>query len=175
MLKISAIVIALLIGTVLIMATLQRDQLEIERAIKIKGSPSTVFRLINDLKQWEAWSPWAKIDPEMTQSYSGAQSGVGAKYEWSGNSDVGSGRMEITDMSPPSSVELKLEFLKPMKAQNTVVFSLEEEDGYTNTTWSMRGPMPFTSKLFSLFVDMDTMIGGDFESGLKNLKMLAEQ
>ena len=175
MLKISAIIIAIVVAAVLIMVSLQPDSLEIERAIKIKGSPSAVFRLINDLKQWEAWSSWAEKDPDMVTKYSGAQSGVGAKYEWRGNSDVGSGRIEITDMSPPSSVALKLEFLQPVQMQNTVLFTLEEDDDFTNTTWSMRGPMPFTSKIFSLFVDMDTLVGSDFEYGLKNLKTLAEQ
>ncbi|MFT4564504.1 MAG: hypothetical protein ACI9BW_004271 [Gammaproteobacteria bacterium] len=175
MLKIIALIVFAALATVLTLAAFQPDSIHIERSIKIKAPEDLVFQKINDLHEWETWSPWAKKDPTMTVTYSGANSGIGAIYTWSGNSDVGKGRMEITDMSPTSRINIKLDFLEPFKVRNAVEFRLDSDDGFTNTRWSMQGPMPFTSKVFNVFVDMDKMIGGDFETGLANLKAIAEK
>jgi hypothetical protein len=174
MLKVIALLLMAALGTIGTLAAFQPDSLQIERSIKIKASEDVVFQKINDLHEWDAWSPWAKKDPAMVVINSGANSGIGAIYEWSGNSDVGKGRMEITDMSPTSRVSIKLDFLEPFKVQNTVEFRLNTDEGFTHTTWSMQGPMPFTSKIFSVFVNIDEMVGGDFENGLANLKAIAE-
>jgi hypothetical protein len=174
MLKIVALILVAALGTVVTLAAFQPDSIQIERSIKIKASQDVVFQKINDLHEWKAWSPWAKKDPAMVVTYSGANSGIGAIYEWSGNSEVGTGRMEITDMSPTSRISIQLDFLEPFKAQNAVEFRLDADEGFTKTTWRMQGPMPFTSKLFSVFVDMEKMVGGDFATGLANLKALAE-
>ena len=174
MLKIAALILVAALGTVVTLAAFQPDSIQLERSIKIKASQDVVFQKINDLREWNAWSPWVKKDPAMVVTYSGANSRVGAIYEWSGNSEVGKGRMEITDMSPTSRISIKLDFLEPFKVHNTVEFRLEADEGFTKTTWRMQAPMPFASKVFSVFVDMDEMVGGDFETGLANLKATAE-
>ena len=175
MLKIIAIVVGVLIAFVLIYATTKPDTFQVERAMRIKAQPETVFALINDLHNWDAWSPWAKKDPAMISSHSGATSGMGAVYEWEGNSDVVKGRMEIVDMSPPSRVNIALDFIEPITTHNTVEFALEYDGDFTEVTWNMHGPMPFAAKLFSVFASMDSTIGSDFETGLMDLKTLAEK
>ena len=131
--------------------------------------------LINDFHNWDGWSPWAKKDPAIKITYSGATNGMGAVYEWAGNREEGRGRMEITDMSPPSNVTINLDIVEPFAAHNVVEFILDPVDDYTETTWNTSGPMPFISKVLMLFTSMDSMIGPDFESGLADLKVLAEQ
>jgi uncharacterized protein YndB with AHSA1/START domain len=106
MFKISGLIVALCTVAFLLFATSKPDSFEVERSIKIKAPPDTVFRLVNDLHQWETWSPWAEKDPEIKSTFRGANSGIGAVHEWSGNRGVGSGRMKIIDMSPPTSVEI---------------------------------------------------------------------
>jgi len=175
MLKITAIVVGILIASVLIYATTKPDTFQVERSMRIKAPPQIVFALINDLRSWDAWSSWTKRDPAMKSRHSGATSGMGAVYEWEGNKGVGKGRMEIVDMSPPSRINIALDFIEPIETRNTVEFKLEPIGGFTEVIWNMRGPMPFASKLFSIFVSMDTMIGRDFETGLSNLKALAEK
>ena len=175
MFKYVALIVVLFIGAVLTLASLKPDTFQIERSMKMKAMPETIFPLINDLHRWQAWSPWANKDPAMKNPYSGANSGVGAIYEWSGNRDVGQGRMEITDMSPLSRIELKLDLIEPFATQNIVELRLEFDGDFTETTWLMHGPMPFVSKIFSVFSSMDSLVGKDFEADLANLKALAEK
>jgi hypothetical protein len=130
--------------------------------------------LINDFHRWVAWSPYEKKDPAMKRTLSGATTGRGAVYEWEGNKDIGKGRMEITDTSPPSKVIITLDFVKPFEAHNIVEFTLEPNGDSTNVIWSIHGPSPYISKLISVFVNMDRMIGKGFEAGLANLKIVAE-
>ena len=173
MLKKIVIVIAALIGLVLIIAATKPDTFSVERSTTINASPQTVHALIDDFHRWTEWSPWEKRDPAMQRKYSGANSGVGAAYEWQGNSDVGQGRMEITESSP-SNIAIKLDFIAPMEASNVTVFELVPRDAATQVRWTMSGANNFMSKIMHVFMDMDAMIGGDFEKGLADMKAAAE-
>lgn len=145
-----------------------------ERSAQIDAPADVVFGLVADFHQWEKWSPWEKLDLQMKKTHSGAASGVGASYAWAGNNDVGEGRMTVTEAKAPEKLVIKLEFLKPMTATNTSSFTLKQSGGTTAVTWAMEGNNDFVAKAFSTFVDMDKMIGSDFEKGLKSLKELAE-
>ena len=175
MIKSIAIVLALLIATILIYAATKPDSFRLERSTHIKAPPEKIFVLIDDFKQWEAWSPWEKIDPALKRTYSGAASGVGAIYEWNGNKDIGQGRMEIIESTPPAMVSLKLDFVTPFEAHNFVEFSLSAEGDSTTVTQAMYGPSPYISKLMTIFFSMEKMVGDKYEEGLVNLKTLAEK
>ncbi len=175
MLKTVAIIIGLALAALLILAALKPDTFKVQRSASIKAAPEKIFPLIDDFHNWQAWSPWEKLDPQLKRSFSGAPSGKGAVYAWQGNSKVGEGRMEITDASAPSVVTIKLDFIKPMQGHNVAQFTLEPKGETTTVTWIMQGPSPYIAKLISVFVSMDSMIGKDFESGLANLKAIAEK
>lgn len=175
MIKAIGIVVVLLIVGVLIFAATKPDSFRVQRATSIKAPPERIFPHINEFQRWGAWSPYEKKDPAMKRTLSGPASGKGAVYAWEGNGDVGQGRMEIADASAPSRVTIRLDFVKPFEAHNIVDFTLEPKGDATHVTWDMRGPMPFISKVITLFVDMDRMVGSDFEAGLANLKAIAEK
>jgi uncharacterized protein YndB with AHSA1/START domain len=175
MLKIFVIVVVVLVGAVLAYAATRPDAFRVQRTLSIKAPPEKIFALINDLRGWGAWSPYEKKDPAMKRMLSGAASGKGAVYEWEGNGDVGKGRMEIAETSPPTKVVIKLDFVKPFEAHNTVEFSLEPRGDATKVSWAIFGPSPYLSKLMGIFLDMDKMIGKDFEDGLASLKAVAER
>jgi uncharacterized protein YndB with AHSA1/START domain len=174
MFKTIAIVAILALTGVLIFAATRPDTFRVERAASIKAPPEKIFALINDLRRWAAWSPYEKKDPAMKRTLSGAASGPGAVYEWDGNQEIGKGRMEITDSSPPSKITIRLDFVKPFEAHNVVEFTLRPQDDATRVTWAMHGPSPYISKLMGIFFSMDKMIGKDFEAGLVGLKTVAE-
>jgi uncharacterized protein YndB with AHSA1/START domain len=175
MIKTVAIVIAVLIAGVLVFAATKPDTFKVQRAASIDAPPERIFAALNDFHRWDAWSPWEKKDPAMKRSFSGAPSGVGARYGWEGDKNVGQGSMEIAESVPPSRLAIKLAFIKPFEAHNMVEFALEPRGSGTHVVWSMRGGMPYLSKLMSVFFDMDKMIGQDFEAGLANLKAVAEK
>ena len=134
-----------------------------------------MFAQVNDFHNWEAWSPWAKLDPAARNAFAGAPSGTGAIFSWSGNKKVGEGRMTITDSRPGEMVRIKLEFLRPFKATNTTEFTFAPvTDDATTVTWSMTGERNFFFKAFGLFMNMDKLIGGDFERGLASMKSKVE-
>lgn len=153
---------------------MQPAEFSIQRSTTIAAPPATVFALINDFHQWEKWSPWAKKDPAMKTTYEGTESGAGAIYTWVGNSEVGEGKMTILESRAPEQVGIQLEFLAPMKGTNTTEFSLKPEGDGTSVTWTMAGKNNFVGKAFCLFMDMDAMVGGDFEKGLAAMKAAAE-
>ena len=175
MLKTLGIIIAVLIAGILIFAATKPDTFRVQRSASIKAPPEKVFALINDLKAWGAWSPWEKKDPAMKRTFGAVTSGKGAQYAWEGNKDVGQGSMEIIESVPSSKLALKLDFMKPMEAHNTVEFTLAAQGDTTNVTWVMHGPANFLSKLIQVFMSMDSMVGKDFEAGLANLKAAAEK
>jgi hypothetical protein len=175
MIKTIFLVIAAAIAGLLIYAATQPDSFAVQRSITIAAPADRVHGLIDDFKRWSDWSPWEKIDPALKRTHSGAASGKGAVYEWAGNKDVGSGRMEITDSSPASKVVIKLDFLQPFEAHNITEFTLAPQGGGTQVTWKMHGPAPFVTKLMQVFVSMDKMVGKDFETGLANMKAAAEK
>lgn len=164
-------IVAIILG----LAAMQPDSFSVKRTIAIKAPPEKIFVLVNDFHAWGSWSPWEKLDPNMTRTFSGAQHGQGAIYEWTGNDKVGAGRMEVTEQLVPTRVGIKLDFLKPFKSSNTTVFSLDTRGDTTTVTWDMHGPMAFPSKIMSVFSSMDAMIGKDFERGLANMKAVAEK
>ncbi|MGH8759199.1 MAG: SRPBCC family protein, partial [Burkholderiales bacterium] len=147
----------------------------VQRAASIKAPPEKVFALINDFIRWGAWSPWEKKDPAMKRTFGAATSGKGAVYAWEGNKDVGQGRMEIAESVPPSSIRINLDFVKPFEARNLVEFTLEPEGDLTNVTWAMQGDTPYFAKIIHVFINMDKMVGTDFEAGLANLKAVSEK
>ncbi|MBI3545346.1 MAG: SRPBCC family protein [Gammaproteobacteria bacterium] len=174
MLKTILIVVAVLIAALLIYAATRPDSFRVERSISIKAPPEKIFPLIEDLHRMQTWSAWEKLDPGMKRTYSGAASGQGAVYEWDGNKEVGQGRMEIMQSSP-AAIIIKMDFIKPFAAQNTLEFTLKPEGEATRVTQAIFGPSPFISKLFGVFCSMDKMIGEKFESGLAELKSMAEK
>jgi uncharacterized protein YndB with AHSA1/START domain len=174
MLKKIAIVVAVLIAALLVFAATKPDTFRVQRAASIKAPPEKVFALLNDFQRWEAWSPWEKKDPAMKRTFSVVTSGKGAQYAWEGNKEVGQGRMEIAESVPPSKVAIKLDFVKPFEAHNTVEFTLEPKGEATNVTWAMQGDTPYLAKIVHVFLDMDKIVGKDFEDGLANLKAVTE-
>lgn len=167
--------IVLAVVIVLIYAATRPDTFRIERAATIQAPPERVFPLINDFSSWRSWSPWEKMDPELKRTYTGPASGKGATYEWEGNKKVGKGRMEIKEAVPPSRIVIQLDFLQPFEAHNTAEFTLDGRGDGTTVTWAMHGRQPFMFKLVKVFIDMENMVGKDFEAGLANLKALAEK
>jgi len=174
MLKIIALAVVLLLAIVLIYAATKPDLFHVERAIGIKAPPEKIFGFINDFRQWEAWSPYNK-DPAMKRTYSANTSGKGAHYAWEGNKEVGQGEITITDTTPPSEIELELHMIKPFEGRNHVVFSITAAGDITTVTWMLEDQHTYFLKLLSMFINMDKMIGKDFETGLARLKTLAEK
>ena len=175
MLKIVLLAAAVLVGGLLAYAATRPDSFRVERTASIQAPPERVFAFIDDFRGWPAWSPWEKKDPAMKRSLGATTRGQGATYAWDGDKNVGRGRMEIAESVASSRVRLKLDFEEPFEAHNSVEFRLEPRDGATHVSWAMEGPMPFISKLMSVFVDFDRMIGADFEAGLAALKAAAEK
>ena len=174
-----AIGLAIAIAVVLILAATKPDIFRVERAITVKAPPDRIFPLINDFRQWVTWSPYENKDPALKRSYSGAASGKGAVYGWEGNKNVGSGRMEILEASAPAKIVIKLDFFTPFEGHNTAEFTMLPQGDATNVTtkvtWLMHGPSPFIGKIMHVFINMDRMVGKDFEIGLANLKRLTEK
>lgn len=175
MIKIIGIVVVVLVAGILIFAATRPDSFRIERSASIKAPPERIFALVNDLHLWTGWSPWEKLDPGLKRTYSGSASGKGAAYGWEGNSKVGSGSMEIVESVPASLIGIKLDFMKPFEAHNTTEFKFERAGDLTTVTWAMSGPSPYLSKIMGLVFSMESMVGGQFETGLANLKAVAEK
>jgi hypothetical protein len=169
-----AIILAIAIALVLIFAAGKPDTFRVTRAATIKAAPETIFPLIADFHEWGKWSPWEGRDPALKRTFSGAERGTGAVYAWDGNRNVGAGRMEITRTTVPSEIVIKLDFIKPFEGHNIAEFTLSPQGSGTDVTWVMHGPAPFMSKVMQVFMNMDRMIGRDFEAGLANLKTIAE-
>ena len=175
MLKKILIVLVIAIAAFLIYTATKPDTFRVERTVSIKAPPARIYAMLNDLHIWNTWSPFEKLDPNAKKTFSGADSGVGAVEEWDGNSKAGAGRMEITEASPSSKILIKLDFLKPFVSHNMAEFTLDSTTEGVNVTWAMYGPSPYIHKIMSTFFSMDKMVGGQFETGLGNLKALAEK
>ena len=175
MLKIISLAVVAVVGGFLIYAATRPDSFRVERTATINAPPERIFPLINDFQRWGAWSPFEKKDAGMKRTLSGVPSGKGAVYEWDGNKEIGQGRMEIVESVPPSRVTLTLDFTRPFEAHNIVDFTLEPRGNSTQVTWAIHGPSPFISKVMSIVLNMDKMIGKDFEAGLAALKTVSEQ
>lgn len=165
-------ILAVVVGFAIVVAT-RPAAFKIERSLAVHAPPAVVAAQINDFHNWAPWSPWAKLDPTMKTTYEGPASGVGASYSWSGNSKVGQGKMTIKE-STPAATTIDLQFEAPMKAENTTVFAFQPTADGTNVVWTMTGENNFMGKAFAMVMDMDKMVGGDFERGLGGLKTVAE-
>jgi hypothetical protein len=168
------IVLAVVIIGLVIVVSLRPAEFRVMRSTRIVARPEAVFAEVNDLHRWEAWSPWAKLDPNAKSTYEGPRAGVGAVFAWSGNNQVGEGRMTIVESRPNELVGFKLEFTRPFKATNAAEFTFRPEGNQTVVTWTMSGKNNFLSKAMGLFVNCDTMVGGQFEKGLTTMKSVVE-
>lgn len=174
LLKTILIALAAMMGIFLIVVAVQPSQFRVTRSILVDAAPAAVFPHVNQLKNWEAWNPWGQVDPNMKLTYDGPAAGVGASYAWVGNKDVGEGRATITESRTNELVQLRLEFFKPMAGVSTVAFSFKPRGTQTEVTWLMTGENNYLAKALCLFMNMDKMIGGQFEKGLASLKAAAE-
>jgi hypothetical protein len=163
----------IVIGVVAIVAT-RPSEFRVARTATIAAPAPAVFAQVNDFHNWEAWNPWAKIDPAMKQAYEGASAGTGAVYTWAGNNEVGEGRMTLTESRPSDLIRIRLEFLKPFRGTSLAEFTFKPEGDHTIVTWSMAGQNNFMAKAVHLFMAMDKMIGGNFEKGLAQMKAVVE-
>jgi hypothetical protein len=164
---------AVLVLLVIVIAT-RPSTFRIERAASMAAPAGIVYAQVQDFHRWSAWSPWEKLDPAMKREYSGAAAGPGAVYYWNGNDDVGEGRMTIEDAKPGSSLTIKLEFLKPWASTNKTLITFTPDGAGAKVSWAMEGTNDFMGKAMSLFMDLDAMVGPDFEKGLANMKAVAE-
>lgn len=175
MFKMLAAVIVVALAGILILAAVKPDNFVVQRSVTIKASPDKIYPLIADFHRWTLWSPYEKLDPALHRTYSGADAGKGAVYEWSGNKKAGKGRMEIVNVNEPTDIVIQLDFIEPFATRNTAEFTLVPSGGNTTVTWAMRGSSPFVAKIMQVFFDMDKMVGPDFETGLANLQAIAER
>jgi polyketide cyclase/dehydrase/lipid transport protein len=172
--KAIALVLAVAIAGVLLLAATRPTHYRVERSATIAAAPAAVFAQVNDLHRWNEWSPWEKLDPAMKRTYAGPETGPDASYAWAGNDEVGEGRMTIVESVPQERVGIRLEFIKPWTETCQVRFALAPQAAGTRVTWSLQGDHNFVSKVMCVFMDMDKMIGGDFERGLGQLRTVAE-
>ena len=175
MLKTVLLIVAAAIALLLIYASTRPDTFAVERSTTIAAPAAKLFPLINDLRQFNTWNPYARKDPAMKAAYSGPASGPGAVFDFQGNQDVGKGRISVTAVTEPSLVTMQLDMWEPFEGHNEVRFTLVPDGAGTRVTWAMQGPSAFITKLMGLFFNMDQMIGKDFEAGLAHLKALAEK
>lgn len=166
-------VLIAIVVLIIVIAT-RPDTFHLERSAQVSAPPEVAFALVNDFHEWGKWSPWEKLDPNMKRSYDGPAEGTGAIYSWAGNDQAGEGRMTIQDSKVGERVGIKLEFLKPFAATNETTFTFTPAEGGTRVTWAMDGKNDFMSKAMQMFMDMDSMVGKDFEKGLASLDAAAK-
>jgi uncharacterized protein YndB with AHSA1/START domain len=144
----------------------------VERTRLLDAPPERVRSLIEDFHEWPRWSPWEEIDPTMQRTYGGPESGVGSTYSWSGNRKAGRGRMEMRSVID-QRIDIALHFEKPFTSDNDLSFLLEPRDGRTQLTWRMVGPRSRLMRLAGPLMNMDKLVGKDFERGLDRLEVVA--
>jgi len=168
------IALAVIVIVFVVVVALRPSEYRVARTLMISAPAAAVFAQVNDFHKWDAWNPWAKIDPAMKQTYAGAPAGAGAVYTWTGNKEVGEGRMTLAESRPHELIRIDLEFLKPFAATSVAEFTFKPEGDRTAVTWSMAGRVNFVAKAIHMFVDMDKLIGANFEKGLAEMKSLVE-
>jgi hypothetical protein len=167
--------LAVVVGVLVVVVATRPDTFHVERSVDVAAPPERAYSQVVDFHQWSTWSPWEKLDPDMKRTYSGAPTGTGAQYAWTGNKQTGEGRMTIVEATPPSRVLIKLEFIKPFAATNQATFVFARTATGAKVTWAMDGNNNFMAKAFHLVMDMDKLVGGDFEKGLAAMKTNAER
>lgn len=170
-----AAVIAVAVVALLIFASTKPDTFRVERKIVIRASPEKIFPWLENPQKTAEWSPWEKKDPAMKKTFSGPPKGVGAAYAWDGNKEMGAGRLELTEVVVPKKVVMNLDFIRPMEGHNIAGYEVAPIAGGSEVTWYITGPSPFISKFMCVFMNMDKIIGAEFEKGLSDLKALAEK
>ena len=166
--------LAILIALFVLVVAMRPSAFRVSRSISISAPPESVFGHVNELRQWEHWSPWEKIDPSMKRTFEGPSSGVGAIYRWDGNGQVGAGSNTIVESRPNELIRFKLDMLRPYVGSNDVEFTFHPEGEGTKVTWMMVGKLNFFTKIMDLIIGMDNMVGGQFQQGLNQLKAVAE-
>ena len=178
--SLKTILMAILLGLVVVVGAFcavvasRPNEMKVSRTATMKATPAAVFEQVNDFHKWDAWSPWAKMDPNAKVTFEGSTSGKGAIHTWAGNSDVGEGSMTIVESEPNDHVRIKLDFIKPMPGTNDVLMKIEPKGDETQLTWSMAGEMNFMMKAVGMFMDCDKMIGDQFDKGLASMKGIVE-
>jgi hypothetical protein len=167
--------IACILALLAVVIATRPSEFHVERSIVINAPPAAAFTQVNDFHRWAAWSPFEKLDPDMKRTFDGPTSGVGAGYGWSGNGKAGEGRMTIVESLAASKIGIRLAFTKPMQATNKATFTFTPTDAGTKVTWAMDGKNNFAAKAFHMVMDMDKLVGGEFEHGLGTLKTIAER
>lgn len=166
--------VIVIIAAIFIYAATRPDSFHVERSISIKASPEKIFAFINDFHQWNDWTPYNK-DPAMRKTFGGSDRGVAARYAWEGNKEVGKGEITITSTTPPNKIVMDLHMIEPFEGHNVATFTLSTAGDSTNVTWSLDDKHKLLVKVIGLFLNMDRMIGRDFEAGLAKLKAIAER
>ena len=161
------------IAIILVIASFQSDDLNVTRSATIAAPPEALFKVVNDFRQWDAWSPWSKLDPNMKKSLEGPPEGVGAVYRWSGNNEVGEGSTHLIESKPNEKIGMKLEFVRPFSGTSDVQFTFAPEGAGTKVTWAMQSKKPFIGKVMGMFMDCEKMCGDQFSEGLANLGKVA--
>ena len=174
MIKKILIGLVLIIAIVCVIASFQSDDMNITRTATSTAPPQTVFKIVNDFRQWDSWSPWSKLDPNLKKSLEGPPEGVGAIYKWSGNNEVGEGSTTLVESRPNEKIAMKLAFVRPFEGSSDVQFTFTPEGTGTKIIWAMQSKKPFIGKIMSLFMDCEKMCGDQFLEGLANLKRVAE-
>jgi len=166
--------LVLLLTILAVVVAMQPDEFQVQRSATVSAVPAAVFAQVNDFHHWQAWSPWAKLDPAAQTTFDGSPTGAGAVFVWSGNDEIGEGRMTLTESRPSDLIRIKIDFVRPMEGSNDIEFAFEPVGDATAVTWTLSARHGFVEKAFCLFLNVDKMIGGDFERGLANLKAVAE-
>lgn len=169
------ILLAVIVTALVVVIAAQPSEFRVERSTVISAPVSTVFEHVNDMHKWQAWSPWAKLDPNAKETFEGPESGKESIMRWDGNNQVGTGSMTITESRPNEFIQFNLEFLKPFKGTNTAEFTFKPAGDQTQVTWSMYGKNNFVAKAIGLIMNCEKMIGGQFDQGLANLKSVVEK
>ncbi|KUO54898.1 MAG: polyketide cyclase [Alphaproteobacteria bacterium BRH_c36] len=177
MLKKILLTLASLIGVFAVYIAVLPSEFSVARSTVIAAPPAAVFEYVNDLQKWDAWSPWAKRDPNSKATFEGPETGRGAIFKWDGNAEVGKGKMRIEESIPPREIEIKLDFERPFEDTADVGFEFEPVEDGTRVTWSIAGEQDYIERVFCTLMglDMDQMIGNDYEEGLANLKRVVEK
>lgn len=163
-----------LIGVLLVVIAMQPSDFRVSRSATMAAPQAAVFEQVNDFHKWDAWSPWAKLDPNAKNTFEGPSSGVGSILRWDGNSDVGAGSMTILESDPNERVQIKLDFIRPFEGTSDVEFTFKPEGDQTAVTWSMAGKKNFMAKAIGLVMDCENMVGEQFDQGLSNMKSIVE-
>ncbi len=163
----------MILGFVVFVAV-QPSDFRVERSLTMAASPADAFAQVNDLRKWEAWSPWAKLDPDAKISFEGPEAGEGAAMSWVGNDKVGEGKMTVVESRPNDEIKLKVDFVKPFEGSSNSDFAFRAAGDQTKVTWTMSDHHNFFEKAVCLVMNGSKMIGDDMEKGLVQLKSVVE-